>query len=94
MMKKRIVALLLAGLMTTAALTSCRVQGNNDNPEGTEPNQSNNQTTTTKPEDTYNPPVDTWQDVDKYVYTVSDTKLYQEANATSTALDNIAKITL
>ena len=93
MMKKRIVALLLAGLMTTAALTSCRVQGNNDNPGGTEPNQSNNQTTTTKPEDTYNPPVDTWQDVDKYVYTVSDTKLYQEANATSTALANIAKIT-
>ena len=46
MMKKRIVALLLAGLMATAALTSCRVQTNdNDNPGGTEPNQNNNQTT-------------------------------------------------
>ena len=94
MMKKRIVALLLAGLMATAALTSCRVQTNdNDNPGGTEPNQNNNQTTTTKPEDIYNPPVETWQDVDKYVYTVSDTKLYQEASATSTSLANIAKVT-
>ena len=94
MMKKRIVALLLAGLMATAALTSCRVQTNdNDNPGGTEPNQ-NNQTTTTTPDDPSTPATPTWTDVDnKTLYTVSDVKLRKEASDTSEALATIPKAT-
>ena len=93
MMKRRIVALLLAGLMTTAALASCRVQtNNNNNPGGTEPNQGTSQTTP-KPEDPYTPPTVTWSDVDKTVYTVNDVKLRQDASDTSTALATIAKAT-
>ena len=94
MMKKRMIALLLAGLMATAALTSCRVQTNdNDNPGGTEPNQNNNQTTTTKPEDIYNPPVETWKEETKNVYTVKDVTLLQEASKSSTSLGTIPKET-
>ena len=89
MMKKRMIALLLAGLMTTAALTSCRVQGNFDNPGGTEPNQSNNQTTTTKPEDTYNPPSTTFDETDELVYAVSEIQLRKEATNSSTSLATI-----
>ena len=93
MMKRRIVALLLAGLMTTAALASCRAQtNNNNNPGGTEPNQGTSQTTP-KPEDPYTPPTVTWSDVDKTVYTVNDVKLRQDASDTSTALATIAKAT-
>ena len=92
-MKRRIVALLLAGLMTTAALASCRAQtNNNNNPGGTEPNQGTSQTTP-KPEDPYTPPTVTWSDVDKTVYTVNDVKLRQDASDTSTALATIAKAT-
>ncbi len=94
MMKKRMIALLLAGLMTTATLASCRVQGNFDNPNGTEPNQgTSNPTTTNNPDDPYTPPTVTWQDVDKYIYTLNDVKLRAEANGTSTALADIAKVT-
>ena len=92
MMKKRIVALLLAGLMTTATLASCRVQGNTDNPGGTEPNQ-NNQTTTTKPDDSYISPVDTWKEETKDVYTIKEVTLLQEANTSSTSLGTIPKET-
>ena len=96
MMKKRIVALLLAGLMTTTALASCRVQGNFEDPNGTEPNQttpSSTQQTTPAPDDPYTPPVVTWQDVDKSVYTVKDVTLRQEASNTSTSLGSIPKET-
>ena len=91
MMKKRIIALLLAGLMTTATLASCVVQHTND-PSKTEPNQTlpNNQTTT-DPGPVVTPVV--WQDVEKTVYTVSDTKLRAEASGTSTALASIPKET-
>ena len=86
MTKNRIVALLLAGLMAAAALTSCRVQGNFDDPSGTEPNQNgSSQTTTTKPDDPYTPTT-TWSDVDKTVYAISEIKLRSEASNTSTAL--------
>ena len=86
MTKNRIVALLLAGLMAAAALTSCRVQGNFDDPSGTEPNQNDSsQTTTTKPDDPYTPTT-TWSDVDKTVYAISEIKLRSEASNTSTAL--------
>lgn len=92
-MKKRIVALLLAGLMTTATLASCVVQ-NSDDPHKTEPNQNppTNQTTP-DPGVNNNPPVVTWQDVDKTVYTVKDVTLRKEANGTSTALASISKET-
>ena len=93
MMKKRIVALLLAGLMTTAALASCRVQGN-PNQGGTEPDQNppTNQTTP-DPNQGQNPPQITWQDVDKSVFTINDVKLRKEATATSTALASVPKET-
>ena len=93
MMKKRIVALLLAGLMTTAALASCHVQGNG--PHGnTEPEQNPPQTNQTTPDPgTSVTPSVTWQDVDKNVYTVNDVKLRQEASGTSTALVNVPKET-
>ncbi len=95
MTKKRIVALLLAGLMTTATLASCRVQGNNPHGNGTEPNQNppTNQTTP-NPENPYNPPAPiTWQDVDKSVYTINEVKLRQEASNTGAALATIPKET-
>ena len=93
MMKKRIVALLLAGLMSATALASCRVQGNN-NPNGTEPNQNppTNQTTP-DPGTNVTPPTITWQDVDKSVLTIKEVKLRKEANDTSTALVSIPKET-
>ena len=91
MMKKRIVALLLAGLMSATALASCRVQGNK-NPNGTEPNQNPpTGQTTPDPNTNVTPPVVTWQDVNKSVFTINDVKLRQEANGTSTALVNIPK---
>ena len=89
MMKKRIVALLLAGLMTTATLASCRVQGNTDNPGGTEPNQNNNQTTTTKPEDIYNPPSTTFEETDELVYAIGEISLRKEATNSSAELAKI-----
>ena len=90
MMKKRIVALLLAGLMSAAALTSCRVQ--NKNPGGTEPENST-PTQTTTPTNPYQPPVETWQDVDKKVYTFQEVKLRQQATNTGAALASIPKET-
>ena len=89
-MKKRIVALLLAGLMSAAALTSCRVQ--NNNPGGTEPDNST-PTQTTAPDNPYQPPVETWQDVDKKVYTFNEVKLRQQATNTGAALASIPKET-
>ncbi len=93
MMKKRIIALLLAGLMTTATLASCVVQNTKD-PHKTEPNQTppTNQTTP-DPGTVVIPPVITWQDVDKTVYTVNDAKLRTEASGTSTPLASIPKET-
>ena len=91
MMKKRIVALLLAGLMSAAALTSCRVQ--NTNPGGTEPENPTTPTETTTPDNPYKPPVETWQDVDKSVYTFNEVKLRQQASNTGSALANIPKET-
>jgi len=90
MMKKRIVALLLAGLMSAAARTSCRVQ--NKNPGGTEPENST-PTQTTTPTNPYQPPVETWQDVDKKVYTFQEVKLRQQATNTGAALASIPKET-
>lgn len=92
MMKKRIVALLLAGLMSATALASCRVQNQNQH-GGTEPNQNPPTNQTTPGENTNNPPAITWQEVDKNVYSISDVKLRQEASGTSTALASIAKET-
>jgi SH3-like domain-containing protein len=91
MMKKRIVALLLAGLMSAAALTSCRVQ--NTNPGGTEPQGSTPTQTTPTPDNPYQPPVETWQDVNKSVFTFNEVKLRQQATNTGTALATIPKET-
>ncbi len=91
MMKKRIVALLLAGLMSAAAMTSCRVQ--NTNPGGTEPPENSTPTQTTTPDNPYQPPVETWQEVDKKVYTFNEVKLRQQATNTGAALASIPKET-
>ena len=91
MMKKRIVALLLAGLMSATALASCTASGNNQT-GGTEPNQNppTNQTTP-NPNTNINPPAPTWNDVNKYVYTYKDVKLFEEANNNSADLGSIPK---
>ena len=91
MMKKRIVALLLAGLMSATALASCTARGNNQT-GGTEPNQNppTNQTTP-NPNTNINPPAPTWNDVNKYVYTYKDVKLFEEANNNSADLGSIPK---
>lgn len=91
MMKKRIVALLLAGLMTTAALASCRVQ-NNDNPGGTEPDETTPSTQVTTPAET-TPATPTWQEVDKSIFTINEVKLRQDATNAGTALASIPKET-
>ncbi len=87
-MKKRIVALLLAGLITTS-LASCVVQGNNNQQNGTTPDQQ----TTTDPNHNVQPPEQVWNDADKSVFTLSDVKLRQEANTLGTALVTIPKET-
>lgn len=89
MMKKRMIALLLAGLMTTASLTACRVQGNNDNPTGTEPNQNNSSQTTTTPDEPYNPSTTTWTDEDKMLYAIGEIQLLEEAKTNSKSLATI-----
>ena len=91
MMKKRIVALLLAGLMSAAALTSCRVQ--NKNPGGTEPDNTTPTQTTPNTDNPYKPPVETWQDVNKSVYTFNTVKLRSQATNTGAALADIPKET-
>ena len=88
MMKKRIVALLLAGLMTTAALASCRVQ--NNNPGGTELDDTT-PTQTTPAETTPAAPV--WQEVDKSIFTINEVKLRQDATNAGAALASIPKET-
>ena len=93
MMKKRIVALLLAGLMSATALASCTAHQNGNNPNGTEPNQNPPTQTTPDPGTIVNPPSITWQDVDKSVFTIKEVKLRKEANDTSTALVSIPKET-
>ena len=94
MMKKRIVALLLAGLMSATALASCVARNNNNNPNGTEPNQNPpTGQTTPDPNTNVNPPVISWQDVDKSVFTVNDVTLREEASNNSTALASIPKET-
>ena len=94
MMKKRIVALLLAGLMSATALASCTAHQNGNNPNGTEPNQNPpTGQTTPDPNTNVNPPVISWQDVDKSVFTVNDVTLREEASNNSTALASIPKET-
>ncbi len=92
MMKKRMIALLLAGLMTTATLASCRAQNNNNNPNGTEPNQgSSSQITTNQPDDPYPPSTVTWTEETQDIYTFKDATLRKEANNTSASLGSIPK---
>ena len=91
MMKKRIVALLLAGLMTTAALASCRVQNNNNNPGGTEPDDTTPAQTT--PAETTPPVTPTWQEVNKSIFTINEVKLRQDATNAGAALASIPKET-
>lgn len=94
MMKRKILALLLTAMMIVATLTACRVQNNNNNPGGTEPNQTTPSTQTTPtPDNPYIPPVVTWQDVDKSVFTLEDVKLRQEAANNGAALASIPKLT-
>ena len=90
MTKNRIVALLLAGLMT-ASMASCRVQ--NTNPGGTEPTQNPPTQTTPSTPDTPITPPSAWQDADMFVYTVNAVKLRKDANGSSTALKDIPKET-
>lgn len=93
MMKRKILALLLTAMMIVATLTACRVQNNNNNPGGTEPSQTTPTQTTPNPDQPYIPPVVTWQDVNKSVFTLSDVKLRQEAATNGVALATIPKLT-
>jgi SH3-like domain-containing protein len=86
-MKKRIFALILAGLMT-ASMVSCVVEGSNSDTGDTESNQ-HLESTADKP--TINPPAVTWQDVDKTVYATSDIKLRSEASSASATIASIPK---
>ena len=93
MMKKRIVALLLAGLMSATALASCTVRGNNHT-GGTEPDQNPpTSQTTPDPGTTVTPPTITWQEVDKSVFTVNEVRLREEASNSGNALASIPKET-
>lgn len=94
MMKRKILALILTASIVVTTLTACRVQNNNNNPGGTEPNQTTPSTqTTTNPDNPYIPPVVTWQDVNKSVFTLEDVKLRQEAANNGAALASIPKLT-
>ena len=87
MMKKRILALLLAGLMT-ASLAACKVNGTN-NPNGTEGDQTTPGNPTVTTPDPYTPPATVWTDVDYTLYVVTETKLRQEASNVGTALATV-----
>ncbi|MBQ7336515.1 MAG: SH3 domain-containing protein [Clostridia bacterium] len=87
-MKKRILALLLAGLLTMSA-ASCVASGSqNDTDDGTE----NNQTTTTSDDETTtkNPTLE-WTESDKTVYTTSSVKLRSAASTTGAEVTTIPK---
>ncbi len=87
-MKKRVIALLMAGLLT-ASLASCVVTG--DGGGGTEPNQ--NITSTTGEDVTPQNPTIVWQDVDQVVYTLDSVKLRAEASTSAQVLQTLPKET-
>lgn len=87
MMKKRILALLLAGLMT-ASLASCKVNGTN-NPGGTEGDQTTPSDPSVTTPDPYAPQTPVWTDVDYTLYVVTEAKLRQDASNVGTALATV-----
>lgn len=83
-MKKRLLALLLAGLMT-ASMASCVATGNNTNTgggEGTLDLPSQGTTSGNKPGPDI-PTPGTWKEVDKTVYTFEAATLYADAKTSS-----------
>ncbi len=85
-MKKRLLALIMAGLLT-ASLTACVATGNQDESTGgTESTTLNNDNNNVDPSDT----TDSWKDVDKTLYTyTAETALRAEAKTGATLVERI-----
>ncbi len=87
-MQKRILALLLAGLLT-ASMASCVVRGTQN--ETTGPDEDPGYQTTTKPNEEETSPTITWTEVDKTIYALSDIKLRREASSVGATICTIPK---
>ena len=81
-MKKRLLALIMAGMMT-ASLASCVATGNQDTTGGGE---NNNPIITTGDPDNKDNPAEVWKEVDKTLYTFENAALRAEAKATGQLL--------
>ena len=91
-MKKRILALLLAGLIT-ASMASCVATGNQDEPgNDTEADQTLGNDTTTAPTEDETDPGDTeWTVVDETVFTLNQVSLREEPDTSGTVVKALAK---
>ncbi|MBQ9784457.1 MAG: hypothetical protein IJW29_03045 [Clostridia bacterium] len=82
-MKKRLVALILAGLLT-ASMASCVATGNNTNTGGGENTlEQPSQGTTSGKDDPIVPQPNSWKEVDKTLYTFESAILYSDAKTSS-----------
>ena len=81
-MKKRLLALILAGLMT-ASMASCVATGNNNNRGEEDTLEQPSQGTTSKNGGDVIPKPDTWKEVDKTLYTFEAATLYSDAKTSS-----------
>lgn len=91
-MKKRILALLFAGLLT-ASLASCVSSGNQNDPDDTEPPQNNYGQTTEKGDDTSDPGSSDleWTSVDDSIYTYKQCSLRAEPSTKGDVLQTLDK---
>ncbi len=92
MMKKRLLALIMAGLLT-ATLASCVATGGGDDTGGTEGSQPIHTSGTNQNGGNGDSPVEVWKNVDKIVYTVSETALRSEAKDSGSLLATLPALT-
>lgn len=88
-MKKRILAMLLAGLLT-ASFASCVSSGSREDPSGTESRQETPTTAATEEPPT---PSVSWTEVDQTVYTTDSVKLRESASSAAKVLETLPAAT-
>ncbi|MBQ8309384.1 MAG: SH3 domain-containing protein [Clostridia bacterium] len=92
-MKKRILALLLAGLIT-ASFASCVASGDQENPDNdTEAEQTQGESTTPDDGTESTPDVTEWTSVDETVFTVSQVSLREDPDTSGDIVKALAKET-
>lgn len=92
-MKKRILALLLAGLIT-ASLASCVSSGTQNEPDNdTEAEQTQDESTTPRDEEDTDPIGSEWTSVDETVFTTSQVSMREEPDTSGDIIKALAKET-